>query len=249
MYCCKDFSSISVLSLYEGELLGVVDKLFFDKNLKKLVEVELVGEDGVKLSLPTKNIYHVGKNAITIRNNQAVSIKIDSNNLCSNPTESKAYTIKGEFIGIIKEVYFNDKYLTQKIELENGNFLETNLVASCGKNTTIFYEKDNVVDIKKFTPNKKQKSSNTNYNQAESETDKAVINTKTESENKDVENENKKEKNIVQVSDFLIGRTCTKDIFNFNNEILIKAHSIINKKNLKEISKFGKLRELMLFSK
>ena len=40
-----------------------------------------------------------------------------------------------------------------------------------------------------------------------------------------------------------------KDIFNFNNELLIKAHSVINKKNLKEINKFGKLRELMLYSK
>ena len=34
MYCCKDFNSLSVLSLYEGELLGSVDKLYFDKKLK-----------------------------------------------------------------------------------------------------------------------------------------------------------------------------------------------------------------------
>ena len=249
MYCCKDFNSMSVLSLYEGELLGVVDKLFFDKNMKKLVELELVGEDGIKLSLPTKNIYNVGKNAITVRNNQAVSIKTDSSNLCSNPTESKAYTIKGEFIGIIKEVYFNEKFVTNKIELENGNYLEPNLVASCGKTTMIFYEKDNIVDIKKFTPNKKQKSSKINYKQEEIETEKEDKNNIKESENQETITEKKKEKNIVQISDFLLGRICTKDIFNFNNEILIKADSIINKKNLKEISKFGKLRELMLYSK
>ena len=30
MYC-KEFNSFSVLSLYEGELLGKVDKLYFDK--------------------------------------------------------------------------------------------------------------------------------------------------------------------------------------------------------------------------
>ena len=53
----------------------------------------------------------------------------------------------------------------------------------------------------------------------------------------------------VQNADFLLGRVCTKDIFNFNNEILIKAHAVITKKNLKEINKFGKLRELMLYSK
>ena len=43
MYNCKDIQSLNVLSLYEGELLGVVDKLFFDKNFKKLVELEIIG--------------------------------------------------------------------------------------------------------------------------------------------------------------------------------------------------------------
>ncbi len=247
MYCCKDFNSISVLSLYEGELLGVVDKLFFDKNLKKLIELELIGQDGVKLCLPTKNIYHVGKNAITVRNNQAVNIKTDSCCLCSNPTDSKAYTIKGEFIGIIKEIYFNEKYLTEKIELENGNDLNPKLVASCGKNTTIFYEKEQKINVKKFIPIKKEKAKNIN-NETEINIEKEES-PSNEISNKEIINENKKEKNIIQLSDFLIGRICTKDIFNFNNEILIKAHSVINKKHLKEINKFGKLRELMLFSK
>ena len=30
MYSCKDFNSLSVLSLYEGELIGVVTNLYFD---------------------------------------------------------------------------------------------------------------------------------------------------------------------------------------------------------------------------
>ena len=56
-------------------------------------------------------------------------------------------------------------------------------------------------------------------------------------------------KPTIQNADFLIGRICTKDIFNFNNELLIKEHAVINKKNLKEINKYGKLRELMLYCK
>jgi len=66
MYC-KDLNSFPVLSLFEGELIGKVDKLYFDKKLKKLIEIELIGEDCSKLVLPTKNIYHVGKNAITVK--------------------------------------------------------------------------------------------------------------------------------------------------------------------------------------
>ena len=72
MFYCNDFVGLNVLSLYEGELLGVVDKLYFDKKLKKLMIFELVGEDGAKLILPSKNVYHIGKNAITVKNNQSV---------------------------------------------------------------------------------------------------------------------------------------------------------------------------------
>jgi len=118
MYSCNDFNSLTVLSLYEGELLGIVDKLLFDKKLKKLVELELIGDDGVKLILPVKNIYHIGKNAITVRNNQAVNIKPETCELCTNPTDSKVYTIQGEFLGIIKEICFNEKFFTEKIELD-----------------------------------------------------------------------------------------------------------------------------------
>ena len=46
-----------------------------------------------------------------------------------------------------------------------------------------------------------------------------------------VESENKP---IFQNADFLIGRICLKDIVNFNNEILIKANSIVNKKSVYE---------------
>ena len=240
MYNCKDIQSLNVLSLYEGELLGVVDKLFFDKKFKKLVELEIIGEDGVKLSLPTKNIYHIGKNAITIRNNQCVEIKTDSNTLFQSPINLKAYSIKGEFLGIIKEVCFNEKYLTTSIELENNQALNPNFIASCSKNTMIFYNKEKLVDVKNFKPNKKLKiQPNKEENVQESEQEN--IETK-------ITTEQTKQKTSLS-TDYLIGRICTKDIFNFNNEVLIKAHSVVNKKNLKEIIKFGKVRELMLFSK
>lgn len=237
MYC-NDFYSLSVLSLYEGELLGVVDKLYFDNKLKKLLEIELIGEDGVRLTLPTKNIYHIGKNAITVKNNQAVSLKTGENELCLCPVGSKAYSIMGEYLGTIKEICFTEKYLTNKISLDNNTSLEINQLASVGKNTVIFYE-DTKVDLKKFTPNKTPKTfKNENVQVAQ------IMPVELPKEEVEVF-----KKPTIQQTNFLLGRVCTKDIFNFNNEILIKAHTIINKKHLKEINKFGKLRELMLYSK
>ena len=239
MYYCKDFNSLSVLSLYEGELLGVVDKLYFDKNLKKLLELELIGENDTRLILPTKNIYHVGKNAITIKNNLSVQVKLSDSDLCVCPIGSKAYSINGEYLGTIKEISFNNKFLTENISLENDNLLEVSNIASCGKNTVIFHEKNEKLNLKSFTPNKqpkifKEQSVQSAEIQPEPQKTNAVpIPTKP----------------LAQTTDLLVGRICTKDIYNFNNELLIKANTKINKRNLREISKFNKLRELMLFIK
>lgn len=234
MYNYKSLISQPVLSLYEGELLGIVDKLFLDKKLKKIIAVELIGEDGLKFLLQSKNIYHIGKSAITIKNNQCIELMSENQNLVPAPINLKAYTIQGEFLGIIKNINFNEKYLTTEIELDNNSAIKPNLVASSSKNAIIFFDKNIPHQLKQFSPNNDKFKKN-------------LINTeKTEQNN---ENINKNKQKINFSSDFLIGRICTKDIYNFNNEILIKAHTIINKKNIKEIIKFGKIRELILFSK
>ncbi len=244
MYYCNDLINLSVLSLYEGELLGVVDKLYFDKKLKKLIELELVGEEGNKFTLPSKNIYHIGKNAITVKNNQSVNLKVEDENLFSCPINSKAYTIRGEYLGVIKEVSLTDKFLTEKFSLDNDQSLSVDSLASSGKNTTIFYEESDNVNVKKFTPQKSPK-----IFKSQKEVDAKILPIDippTPSTN--LEEINLPKPNF-QSADFLLGRICTKDIFNFNNEILIKAHAVITKKILKEVNKFGKLRELMLYSK
>lgn len=236
MYYSNDLISLSVLSIYEGELIGNVDKLYLDKNLKKLIELEVVSGEGVRLRLPVKNIYRIGKNAVTIKNNQAVSVKIDTTELVACPLNSKAYSINGEYLGVIKEFCFNEKFTTEKISLENNATLDVENLAICGKNTLIFNNLSNKVDVKKFTPNKTPKAYKT-------ETEEMVT-TMPEPE--------KEETQIVEVvnnEEFLLGRRCSKDIVNFNNEVLIKANGLVNKTNLKAVKKFKKLRELMLYIK
>lgn len=234
MYYSKDFNSLSVLSLYEGDLLGKVDKLLFDKKLKKLCEIELIGVDGAKLSLPVKNIYHIGKNAITVKNNQAVTMKVESG-LSVAPIDSKAFSITGEFLGVINEIVFNEKFLCEKISLENGELLNVKDIASSGRNTVIFYNNEKKVNVNSFVPKQPEQ-----FKGEEVKCETLPI--------KNVETMEKKTVNALNTN-FLLGRICTKDIFNFNNELLIKAHSVVNKKNLKEINRFGKLRELMLYLK
>lgn len=248
MYSCKEFYSLSVLSLYEGEFLGKVERLYFDKKLKKLLEIELIGEDESRLNLLTKNIYHVGKNAITVKNNQSISLKIEESLLYVCPINSKAYSITGEFLGVVKDISFNEKFITQKVLLDNNGALDVDNIASFGRNTIIFYG-DHKTNIKKFTPKKVPKL----FKNKEVQIANILPVTNVEENNQIEENfkqeeKNKKTENCLN-ADFLIGRICTKDIFNFNNELLIKSHTIVNKKNLKEIGRYGKLRELMLYTK
>ena len=249
MFYCKEFLGLNVLSLYEGNLLGVVDKLYFDRRLKKLMELELVGEEGNKLILPTKSIYHLGKNAITVKNNQAVKLKVEDSDFVTCPINSKAYTIRGEYLGVIKEISLNEKFLTEKFSLDNDKALDISTLASSGKNTTIFYENTDRVNVKKFTPQKSPKIFKSNNVQTAEIMPKPANETNLQSNQSPNAIEVETPKPNVQSADFLLGRVCTKDIFNFNNEILIKAHAVITKKNLKEINKYGKLRELMLYSK
>ena len=243
MYYCSDFISRPVLSLYEGELIGTVAKLLFDKKLKRLLYLEIIGENDNHFLLSTKNIYNVGKNAITIKNNTVVSLKIEDENFIPCPIQSKAFNIKGEFLGIVKEVILSDKFMCEKLSFENDNVIDANMVASCGKNTIIFYDSLSRVDVGKFMPNKmpkifktKQASQTNILPVKQNEAPTAPVPVEVAAKN-------------LQNSDFLIGKICVKDIFNFNNELLIKAHSVVTQKNLKEINKFGKLRELMLYCK
>lgn len=241
MYCCKDLFELSVLSLYEGDLLGKVDKLYFDKKLKKLVELELVGLEGARLSLPTKNIYRVGKNAITVKNNQMIAIKERAQDLVVAPMESKVYSISGEFLGVVKDLCLNEKFITEKLTLEKDIVLNVSDLLSCGKNTVIFNTKDKKISAKNFVPINEPKTFKV-------EIDQHIKTLPIETDNKQIVPVENKPTNI-QNTDFLVGRICVKNIFNFNNELLVKEKTVITKKILKEICKYGKLRELMLYIK
>ncbi len=324
MYYCTELCTLSLLSLYEGEMLGRVDRLWFDKKLKRLSALEIIGESDTRLILPAKKVYHIGKNAITVRNNLAVSLKVEDADLALCPLGSKAYSIRGEYLGNVRDVRLDEKFSVEAFLLDNEETLSPAALASCGRNTIIFYEKEREVNVHKFTPAKTPrlfknltnrqtakilplphtpvspkdtKSIGENLSENINETNETSVNNSEnmpEKENKNVENkiedirenirnnvknetnpsqkmrktsenetkktgDNNTRKNFGAVSvdeskpawqnaEFLIGRICTKDIYNFNRELLIKAHSPITKKHLKEANKYGKLRELMLFS-
>ena len=199
---------------------------------------------------------------------------MDFTNLSPCPINSKAYTIKGEYLGVVKVISLNEKFMCEKFSLDNDKTFDVAFLASSGKNTTIFYTPNDTINVKKFTPQKSPKifksksqqiarimptasvtqidnQTNSSINLVNSANTNANSSASLQDERLNV-NSNAVEvefKPNLQTADFLIGRVCTKDILNFNNEVLIKAQTVITKKNLKEINRFGKIRELMLYSK
>ena len=59
-----------ILSLYEGELLGNITKVFFDKSKKKIKSFEIINDEEISYCLYPKFIYTLGKHAITLKNKQ-----------------------------------------------------------------------------------------------------------------------------------------------------------------------------------
>ena len=171
----------------------------------------------------------------------AVSLKVEDTNLTNCPIGSKAYSIQGEYLGTVKELTFNEKFKTEKIVLDNNNTLNIENLASCGKNTVIFHTETNKINVQKFLPSKTPKT----FKSKDVQIAKILPTENIPPKAEPVEQKPPQ----IQTNEFLIGRICTKDICNFNNEILIKANSAVTKKSLKEINRFGKLRELMLYLK
>lgn len=245
MHKIKDIISMPVLSLYEGELIGQISKIYFDKKLKKVTYFIVSCEGDLSYILYPKNIYKLGKNAITIKNMSCLILEIDTNasDVVLMPLNSKTYTIQGEYIGKIEEITIDEKFNISNILLDNDKFLDCKQLASCSKNIVIMYDENTKVNVSRFkhrlTPN--------------------IFKPKTETKSvstmpyppiiEEPIQEITLPSNVSNNPKFMIGRIATKDIMLDDKKLLIKANSTITEKTLSLASIHNKVKELMLCSK
>lgn len=236
----KNILDLPVLSLYEGEFVGTVSKIFFDKKLKKLTALQLVTEDDLRYILYPQNIYKLGKNAITIKNSSCLELYLDENlDYVVNPYNSKTYTIQGEYLGKIEEITINEKYHICSIILDNGNNLDNKNLASCSKNTIIMYDENTKVNVKKFNINFSPKFLKSKNKQVKTMPAPQEENETTNLETSNISNNRK----------FLIGRIALKDIMLDEKKTLIKANSTVTENVINNALIANKIKELMLYSK
>ena len=141
-----------ILSLYEGELLGNIKQVFFDKTRKKIKIFELISDEEISYSLNPKSIYTIGKHAITIKNKQHLTLSLNENKDSQTPLpfNVKVFTLQGEFLGLVKDYAVNDKFEIENIILDNQQLINICDIASCSNNSVITYYSGEHINIKTF---------------------------------------------------------------------------------------------------
>lgn len=226
-----------VLSLYEGELLGNISKVFFDKSKKKIKNFEIVNDEDINYCLSPKFIYTLGKHAIAIKNKQNLILSLNSSdeNMQLLPINAKVYSIQGEYLGMVQDYTINPKYEIENLLLDNHQPINISNMASCSSNSIIVYDSNEHINISAFRYRIKHKSDN--------KTKVRVLPKLFSSFNKISPDPANKKNN------FIIGRICTKDIFDNQHNIIIKQDSTITEQTLALASSKNKLQELMKYSK
>ena len=234
--------------------------------LKKVMFFQVDDQD-LKYTLATKNIYKIGKNAITIKNNACLTLQLDNDVVSTIPApyESKTYTIQGEYLGKIDQITFTEKYNVDTILLDNQKVLDCSNLASCSKNTILVYDQNTHINVSKFKNRALPKLFRTKNTQKVSALPQEDNDPNTELpaddkinladtlptvEEKDFEIRNiSLPTAITNYPSFLIGRVVVQDIMLDDKKSLIKANSTITDRTLTLALANNKIRELMLFSR
>ena len=243
MYKISKIISLPVISLYESEYQGTIYNIVFDNKTQKCKFLYLLdNDDNIEKIVNLNNIYLIGKNCVFIKNNSCIDLKsnydLETNNLTSLINIS-VYNMKGECLGLTKDIELDDKLNIQTITLANGTSLPHTQIVNFSK--TAILVNDIVVNISKFKP---KTITTKNYNCV----NKIVILNKEEP--KPINNTSNKSNNkIITDYKFLINRVITQDLKTINGEIIAKKDSLIDKSIVNRASLHGKLIELARYSK
>ncbi len=225
-----------ILSLYEGELLGNIHKVYFDKSRKKIKSFEIINDQEITYHLSPKHIYTLGKNAITIKNKQNLILSLNEMNdsIQLLPLNVKVYSLQGEYLGIAVDYSFDEKHTLDNIILDNQQLIPISNIASCSTNSIVTHSSDDQINIQSFRYRIRNKTT--------SQSKVKVMPKLFASFNKIAPSPTRK-------NDFIIGRVCTKDIVDNNNNIIVKQNSTITEQTLALASSKNKLQDLMKYSR
>lgn len=228
-----------VISLFNGNLEGVVENILFDSVTNKAKYFVVFNENtDLTYVLPTNKIFSIGQDAISIKNNSCLSLyenkELELNKL-TNPINSMAFSVEGNFLGYVTDIDLEKNYTIKSLIVNNQEISLKN-IAGFNLNTTIV-NFDNKVNIKKFYDRKKIISSE----------DNRVVNIVKLETNSSPSISIAPNRAIANYA-FLINRRVAKNILSQNGSLLIKQNSRINAETINIARQNGKLKELTKYS-
>lgn len=223
-----------ILSLYEGEILGNISKVYFDKSKRKIQYFEILNDEDLSYCLNPKHIYTLGKHAITIKNKQNLTLSLNEDSSLQTvlPLDVKVYSLQGEYLGLVKDYSIGEKFELENIILDNQKLIPITEIASCSNSSIVVYF-DEHINIKSFRYKIQHKTD---------EPHKVKVLPKLFTSFNKIENQSKK-------PNFVVGRICTKDILDNQKNVIIKQNSTITEQTLALASSKNKLQDLMKYSK
>ena len=223
-----------VVSVYNGQIEGIVNNILFN-NKKQAKYLVISQNDEQFLVLETKDIYKIGEGAVIVKNSDVLSL-MESSELkmkeCFSPINSIVVSIDGNYIGHVSDIELDNKYNIKNF-IVDGQVFELNKVINISESAIIINTLDTKTSLSKF----KSKTKIVMGNERITNQTVSVMSNQTILPNRTMLNYN-----------FLIGRKVSKDILNFNGEIIIKENQTVNSKVLDIARINGKLRELIKVS-
>ena len=232
-----------IISLYNGQIEGIITNAIFDKKLQKVKYFLIINETNdetleLNSTLLTKDIYHIGQDAIVIKNNSYImySNLSDETKLSINPINCDIFTTLGEKIGVVKDVIFDEHFNVINLELADNNTISIKNIANYSNELIIMQDETKSINISKFGY-KKPKIQNTNEVVKILRKDNQLSTRPTTLPQK-----------ITIRTDLMIGRTINENIYSQSKEIIAKKGTIISQKIIDNAKKYGKIKELYMFS-
>lgn len=240
----SEIISLPVISLYEGEFLGIIYNILFDLKRKKCKYLCVLNEEsGIQHLLCVNDIYLIGKECLFIKNRSALELECNFDSELGNyysPINLKTYNLSGDLIGTSLDIVISNKLEMHTILLDNGQEIESSNIFNLGK-SIILVDNQNI-KISRFRPKQK------NVQRKKIQNNKVTILLNDEKQTPRQAKENSINKILTDFR-FLIGRTISKDVVALNGELIARNGTVITKDIVNKASLYGKLVEITRYSK
>lgn len=242
-----DLVNKNVISLFDCKSAGTVDKLYIGKNWK----CEYIGVHSLDLDylISTKDIMSCNYDSIVIGNNSvlklAQTLQLQLTNYMTLDGVA-VYDFYGKYLGKIARISLNDKYKIIDMTLDNANTITSREIFNISSSVCIL-KGDKNKSVKSYKPKAVPKINVISQNY--------IVKTESEPITHNIVEEPTPTINTPSVAksiptvNMLIGRICTKDITLPNGELIVRNSSKINSNIIHKSQIYGKLYELVKYSK